>query len=984
MSCRFHTGRKRFIASGLLRKRGYALAFILLLFIPVTKAQIKDIGIPFINNYPKTVYKASNQNWSIAQGRNGFIYFGNNDGLLEFDGQHWELYPLPGRTIIRSLLAEGDTIYAGSFEELGYFTPGNDGRMHFQSLTHLIPEYFRSFDEIWEIHKTNQGIVFQSFRYLFIYRSNQIRVIEPFSSFSQSFLTDGKVYVVDRKKGLLRMDGRGLETVLDDPLLLRTEVRFLMHTGNGELLMGTSTEGIFTIKNGKLQSWAAPVNELLKRYELFTGISLHDNYLAFGTVQNGVYISDGAGRLLQHLNRSKGMQNNTVLSLFGDRHHNLWMGLDNGIDYAEINSPLSVFDFNYQLEATYASVVHNGKLYAGTNQGLFYINMPDLGNSASGEETFRIIPGTEGQVWCLSVFEGQLLCGHNTGCFRIDGSTAEKISDIPGYWTFIRHGRSGDTLFAGTYNGLSVLTAKNGKWAFSHEVSGFRESSRTILQDEDGSVWISHGYRGVFNIRLSRDLTKAETVTLYKSSKGLPETLPYNIHKFGQEFNISAADGLYRYDRRTDMFYKNPKYTELFRGLPYVDRITADSAGNFWFFTNTFMGVIRQNEKGDPVTELAPFFRVNSRLIPSFEHIYIQNERNVYIGSQEGLIHFTPRFGDNEKRGSDPVFIRSVRFIGNDTTRVYANDTSSSETTGHLRLSFRYNSVNFTFASPSFEFPEGTVYSYRLRGFDQHWSGWSPQSFKEYTNLKEGEYVFELRARNAFLSESEPITFSFTIKPPLHRSLAARIFYSLILALIFAGNVVFVRRRIEKARKAEIIRSERELEEQAQVFREQALINEREIIKLKNEALENEMKHKTQELASTTLNLVHKNRMLTNLKQQLGAMLQPQPGQDQKVVLSQIIRRINKEIKNEQHLEAFNTYFDDVHRDFIVRLREAHPGLSPRELRLCTYLRMNLSSKEIAPLMNISVRGLEISRYRLRRKLNLGHEVNLTEFIMSF
>ena len=949
------------------------------------QAQIKDIGSPFINNYPKKAYKASNQNWSIAQNDKGFMYFGNNDGLLEFDGKYWTLYPLPGKTIVRSMLTKGDTVFAGGFEEMGYFLPDVDGRMKFTDISALIPEYFRSFDEIWKIHDMDQGIVFQSFRSLFIYKNGKIRVVEPFSFFGQSFMANGSMYVVDRKRGLQKLTDRGLETVLNDPLFLRTEIRCLLPMPTGELLIGTSTEGLFTIDSDGLHSWDAPVNSDLKLHELYTGITLSGDFLAFGTVQNGVYITDLNGKILQHLNRSRGMQNNTVLSLFQDWHNNLWMALDNGIDYAEISSPISILDFNYNLEATYTSIEHNGLLYAGTNQGLFYIKLSALQNSAESDEKFTLVPGTEGQVWCLHTFDNELLCGHNTGCFAIRDGKATKISSLLGYWTFIRHSDNSDTLIAGIYNGLAVFTKRNGHWAFSHEVKGFKESSRTILE-QGNTIWMSHGYRGIFSIELNPDLSLAQNIRLYKSSNGLPDNLPYNIHKIDQQFNVSTSDGLYRYDNKADRFYKNPKYSEVFKGLPFIDKVVKDKQNNLWFFTDNQMGVVRETAKGKHITELTPFFRINSMLLPSFEHLFIQDTSNVFIGSQEGLIHFSPRFNQSTQRISDPTYLRSVRFISSDSVFhiSMAGKTSHEKEGQKLALPFRFNEVAFQFTSPSFEYPGSTRFSFRLRGYEEEWSLWGTESFKEYTNLKEGDYTFEVKSQNIFLDESTAMAFPFRIKPPFHRSQTALILYILLLMLFFAGNFIFIRRRIKKTRLSEMLKRKKQLEEQAQAFREQSLTAEKEIIHLKNEALSNEMNHKNKELANSTLNLVHKNKILTDIKEGFSILSKEQDESERKHQISQLIRKINKEIKNEQYQEVFNDYFDEVHTDFVSRFKEAYPQLTPRELRLSAYLRMNLSSKEIAPLMNISVRGLEISRYRLRKKLTIDNTVNLTDFIMSF
>jgi DNA-binding CsgD family transcriptional regulator len=154
---------------------------------------------------------------------------------------------------------------------------------------------------------------------------------------------------------------------------------------------------------------------------------------------------------------------------------------------------------------------------------------------------------------------------------------------------------------------------------------------------------------------------------------------------------------------------------------------------------------------------------------------------------------------------------------------------------------------------------------------------------------------------------------------------------------------------------------------------------------LRNESLQTEMKHKNKELANATLHLIQKNRTLTGLKNDLNKLLRSIPADNpEKQNVNNLLKKVNKDLRNEKNWELFNSYFDEVHQDFISRIKEKHSDLTPKELRMCAYLRMNISTKEIAPLMNISVRGVEISRYRLRKKLNLNRDENLTEYILSF
>ena len=956
----------------------------------LVQAQIKETGLPFINNYSKSVYNASTQNWSVAQSSKGYLYFGNNDGLLEFDGQHWQTYSLPVQSIIRSVLAVGDTIYTGSFEEIGYFAPSQNGELKFHSLAHLIPRPYKTFGEVWKIHRTAEGIVFQSFLYIFLYNNNKITVIKPKSTFTYSFYIGGKLLVVDKDNGIFEVTNAGLSFRFNHPLFQLDEIRCILEKNHKELLIGTFNRGIYILDENSLKPWETPLDKELTNNALYSGIRLKNGFFAFGSIRNGIYITNNDGVIYQHVNRQKGLQNNTILSLFEDKRNNLWLGLDNGIDYVELNSPLSIYNYTYNLESTYCTVEYGGYLYAGTNQGLYRIERSGLSNRYT-DRKFELIKGTEGQVWSLKVINNKLLCGHNYGCFLIEGIKATRISGISGFWNFLELNERNDTLLAGTYNGLVLMIKDKTSWRVANVVRGFSESCRFLEQDSDGSIWIAHGYRGLFHLTLNRDYASVRSVTLFNKGYGLPDQLPYYLNKINNEILISTRGGFFAYNRERKIFTKQGNYNEIFRQQDYVSEIVKDEEGNFWYFSANKVGVYRLLEDGSYNNIEIPFYPINKTLIPSFENIYLYDKQNIYIGSQNGLIHYNPEFALDYKR-SDPVYIRNVTFGNTESPLTILNpplkgiiNPKESGDSCQIEVPFKINSVYFSFTCPSYERQNSVLYSYRLAGFEKTWSDWDKNSFKEYTNLREGVYTFEVRALNSYYSTGPVSTFTFRVEPPFLRSRLAYGMYTILLILIFAGNIYYQKKRIEKARAAELLKHEKELTSQALNFREQALIQEKEIFSLRNETLLNEMNHKNKELANSTLNLVHKNKILTSLKFQLSDLMSKAGGQaDQKHELSAIVRKINKELSNEKHQEAFDSYFDEVHQDFIKRLKEVHPDLTPKELRLCAYLKMNLSSKEIAPLMNISVRGLEISRYRLRKKLGLDHHVNLIDFIISF
>ena len=117
-----------------------------------SRAGIKNVGLPFITNYKREVYNAGTQNWSITEDERGFIYFANNDGLLEYDGTSWTIYPISNNSIIRSVCkGEDGRIYAGAFDEFGYFSPGADGKLDYYSLSDELSEKHKDLGEIWQV-----------------------------------------------------------------------------------------------------------------------------------------------------------------------------------------------------------------------------------------------------------------------------------------------------------------------------------------------------------------------------------------------------------------------------------------------------------------------------------------------------------------------------------------------------------------------------------------------------------------------------------------------------------------------------------------------------------------------------------------------------------------------------------------------------------------------------------------------------------------
>jgi len=750
----------------------------------------------------------------------------------------------------------------------------------------------------------------------------------------------------------------------------------MLPKGN-HILIATADQGIYEFDGLSVAEWKNPASDILKKNQVYCGISLTETIYAFGTIQNGLVICDTAGNMLQNINLESGLQNNTVLSIQTDRYGNLWLGLDNGIDYVEINSPLTYFSHFNGLSAGYAAVLHNGLMYFGTNRGVFYTNWNELQKSGSSQD-FKIVAGTQGQVWNLTVVDGTLFCGHNSGVFIIDGATARLVSNVQGGWTFLVPGNRSDLIICGTYTRLIKFEKKNGHWVKGKPIAGFNESSRFLAHAGKNMIWMTHGYKGVFRIHLDENYDSVTKIDFYDVHGGFSSDKNINVFELSEKAVFTTDDGFYTYDARTNRFVPDEPMNNNFPKNIRV--LQKDTKGNIWYFTIDKAGVSRAQEDGSYVDVELPFRELTGQFIKWFQFVYPLDENHVFFGIQDGFVHYTPDYPKNYQQQFN-AFIRRVKLSGIDST--IFNGTSEGNPT-MAGIPFKFNRLQFMYSASDFENPQSLQFSTFLEGFDQEWTTWQSRSTREFTNLAPGKYVFMVRAKNIFDAESSPSRWEFEIFPPWYLRWWAYVFYFLAFAMFVFMMAKYVKFRMEKSKRQEEERQKRLFKEREKQLQTDTLKAEKEVIRLRNDKLRAEMKQKDKELANSTMSMIQKSKSLTGIKKDLGKLAREIGDELITNYINSIIRKINREMDTESQWNVFEKHFESVHEEFLKRLKARFPDLTPREMKLCAYLRLNISSKEVATLMNISTRGVEISRYRLRKKLNLEHDTNLTDFIMTF
>ena len=950
---------------------------VILLFPLTLNAQ--RYGIPGIHNYTRSEYQGGTQNWAVAQAPNGMVYFGNNDGLVEYDGEHWSVYKDMGQ-VVRSILTDGNRIYVGSFNKFGFYEADQNGILKYHSLLPLLKNKMNDFDEIWRIHKTSFGIVFQSIRAIFIYNQDKIEIVSPRSAFHFSYYVNGILWMYDETEGLMQYREGKVRQVPDGSKLAGTEIWTILPINDDQVIIGTAKKGLFRYDGENLVPWEKPVNSLLKKYQLYSGALVDKKYFAFGTIQNGIIVSDTNGRIITQINKEKGLLNNTVLSIGGDYQGNIWLGLDNGISFIHFSSPLTFIQNYVNIGSGYVSARFGDNLYLGTNQGLFYVKWSDFISPLKKKDDFHLLEGTEGQVWSLSVIDNTLLCGHNSGVFQIHNNIAEKISSVAGGWTIRKSESKDKLLLVGNYSGISVFERKGQEWSYRNELAGFDQSSHFLETDTKGYIWIGHGYKGVYRIKPDADLHAAEEVRFYNSKNGLPSDLGSTIFKLKSGIVAGTRQGIYRHNEATDKFEPDNQFRKLIPDIGQIDYLMQDEANNIWYYNNQQPGVLRFLEDGSYKNISNPFNDLAGMLIAGYGHINPLDAQNVLIGVEGGFAHYSSaQFKDY---GVVPTLFISNIHSGDTSEGIFRCNSFSGEQNIIPRFKFRNNTISFTYASNHYS-KYDTKYQIFLKGFDQTWSEWSANNSKEYTNLPYGRYTFQVKALKADGTPSPVLSYSFNISPPWYFSIVAWIIYFLAILLFIYFMHRFYLKSIEKSRAKEKEQQRSKYRQREQQFKDEALENEKEMIRLRNEKLNLEMIHKEKELANSTMLLIKKNNILNKLQSDLRGINSSLGNDVAKNSINSLIKRIDKEIDNEKQWKVFNMHIEQVYEDLFKKLKENYPDLTPRELSLCAYLRMNISSKEIATLMNISARGVEISRYRIRKKLRLDREANLTEFMIN-
>lgn len=914
----------------------FSIIFYFLLLLPqVVEAQNL---MPPIQNYRIFDYRAASKNWGLTVSDDGELFVANNQGLLHFNGEEWTLHKLPQKTTIRSVAYIDDKIFSGSYEEFGYWQKNAFGLLEYTSLTHLIQDHEFTSEEFWQILPHNGGIFFRSFPNIYHYQNNKITVIDININVSKIAPYRNKIIVAGSEGELFWLDDEKLIPIDEDELLKGKTVIDMAQIGE-DLLIGTKLNGCYQFKNNKLIPWEEKINEELKLQQLNNILALDSVKLSFGTIKNGIYLYDSGTGNSEKLNRETGLQNNTVLAMlqFDDQ---LWAGLDNGIDRIQLNSPITYYTDNSGVLGTvYDIAKHKDLLYLGSNTGIYSLK----------NDRLEFINGTQGHVWDLEILEGNLFAGHNTGTFQLSDGNIVNIFNYSGGYQFAKIPDRQRTYLQGTYNGFVRFQKQDSEdWQVTR-LRKFPSPVEQLCFENANTIWAAHPYKGFYRVEINNDY---EEVLEYKeyNTDSIPDD--YNIELFNIKNHIvfNNEGSWHKYDPILDRIVEFEEFK------PYKNKkLLYHDEEHFWFLgADEAREVIFADFKGDDLIIAEP--QLIKRQVPEAESI---------VKSSDSIYYFTLSDGF--------AAIDLAKLQGHLSDLQLAKPRLSSFTAGDLKRQLDSLPIELNFAdSKDVEIKVAAPqevdprYFFELTGMTEQ-SGYVDNGTLSFQNLSHGDYLLKVSTVGIDNSRSEPLEVGFNVAPPWY---LAKI--SLFAYLLSALGIIFLVRLYNRRK---LRRKQKELKDR--LMREQ----EDKLAQLEKEKLAKEIKLKQNELTLSTMNVAEKNELLLELKSML--LMSKDQFTDKRRYRS-FMKKLDNSIHGDEDWKRFEYNFNELHEDFFEKLLKKYPKLTPKDLKLCAYLKMNLSTKEIAPLMAISIRGVEIHRYRLRKKLQMDSSENISNFLITF
>lgn len=925
-------------------KRCLSIFISMLCWVP---ASVASEAIPIhVANFNYTDYYGGIQNWGLDISDEEILYCGNNAGLLRYNGNNWTLMEPDTTATVRAVLCADSVIYTAGDNNIGFWKQRAAGNYEYVSLLPQADEIGVRGETFWNIARHGRKVYFHSFANILCYDGRQLRYVVRNDHYKGLFPTPEAIFTQKRDGSILRIGkDEALDPFCDDPVLHGQEAKFLFALDDEVYLCGLSNGCIYRIEKGRCRPFCSLETDDHLPVRVECGGMYRNRTLAVGTIGHGVFLVDVASAEYRQIATSR-LQDLNVHALRFYGPDNLWLSLDNGISALFINPEVCEWRSSASSGIFFDGMQYADCIYMATNRGLFRIR---------GDRSEQLPVAWYPLQFCN--IKQELLCGSTTNLYKLDKSRDRFVSmgDINGVRQFEYVADKGrEFLFLRGYSGISVLQFETGTWEFRSYLLG-TENYRHILPENLRTIWAVHSQKGIYRLRINPELTAVEHVDNFSRIDGWADYDRISILNIEGAACFFTPRGVYVYDPDRKTFLKKEAFSQSIRKLEDLQNACSTAKNNVWISTKDELYLYRI---GDNRIELLKrySFIANPLLLYDRHFQFRQiNDSLTFVSTCQGTVAINSGKRNSELRDPEPR-IESCRYWSG--KRIAYAPVEGRELV--LPGSARNIEIRMTEGLAGFD----TSFSYRIAELNDSWSVWDKSGIIRLPMLPSGSYLVTVKD-----DKERVLDFTLVIEQPFYKRGWAIAGYILIGLFLTIGIGHYVVKRRDEKFLDRLKQSQRRHEE--------------ELRRKTYEYLNEKVKDQERELKNNMRFLTQKQELLAAISEEVDHQKKELGERWPNKLYFKLVKLIQSGETETDKLLSFENYFVEIHRDFMLRMQNAHRDLTRSELRLCCLIRSSLSTKEIAAVMGIATRSVELKKYRLKKKLNIEREENLMSYIFS-
>lgn len=763
------------------------ITFFVILLIAILPADlIGSAGNTFITNFSRDDTGGAVQNWHVTQHPNGLIYVANQSSIRRFDGHRWKGVSFNRRATNTVHICPDEMIYAGGDNEFGYVTSDSLNALEYQSLMNHVPEQNRDFQRIHFITCNEDNTTdFYARNTRFRWNGEHIEVHQFDSEFRLTY-SGQKIFAQDSDYNIYELISDSLHQLPDSEDLPVESLRIIVSLPDGKIKLSFQNGQIFIYDGQNFEEQYSDVKSILTDHTIQAASVLSDGTIAYATLGAGVVITDKNGNIISRYTTENGLPTNTVYHVFEDNQNGIWVAHDSGISRIEHFAPVRIFDESHNINMHIMGLqrFNNQLLMAGTSGTLVL-------DEASGTAVPLIHPEiTWNWTSDITKHNNSILLSGFSGFLVLDEQLQlrDKLLNTATY-SLATSKRDSNLVFYSTGNSLGAIYYSNEGWTDTGLELELPTYFFHSAETEPGRLWITPINNGIFRLdyEIEDGQVRVQEFRQYDQNNGLPENIFSVFNVGGQARFTSRHFGLFYYDPIEDAFVTDstlhPDIAEA-----YVFRMAEDFNENIWLRSQNEENAAKSTSQKQLVPaengyqlHTQPYMRLPNHQI---NVIYPEENGIVWFGGSQILMRYDTNSNFEHER--DVTAHISDVFIRRDSV-IYRGYVAPGTTYASPVLPYEDNELRFMFAAPFFDDHESTQYQVRLSPLEDDWQNWSEETMKDYTNLREGHYQFEVRAKDIYDNISEAGVFTFRILPPWYRTWWAYTLFGLVFFGILYG-----------------------------------------------------------------------------------------------------------------------------------------------------------------------------------------------------